>query len=134
MSIIRVDHVGIAVRSLEEALPFLTETLHLEVLGRPTPISDQLLSVQFMKCGDGKLELLAPVDQSGPVQRFLDRRGEGLMHICLEVDDIHAEFDRLRSKGVQFAEPRPWKSPHGWAAFIHPKVWSGVSIELRQFM
>lgn len=133
MPIIRVDHVGIAVNGIDQALPFLTETLKLQKLGKPASIAEQQLSVQFVKCGDGKLELLAPEDGAGPVQGFLDRRGEGLMHVCLEVDDIHQEFERLRALGVRFADPRPWMSPHGWAAFIHPKVWSGVSIELRQF-
>lgn len=130
---IRVDHIGIAVSSIEQALPFLTETLRLEKLGEPARIPGEQLSVQFVGCGDGKLELLAPDGASGPVQRYLDRRGEGLMHVCLEVDDIHAEFERLRALGVRFADERPWMSPHGWAAFIHPKAWSGVSIELRQF-
>ena len=63
----------------------------------------------------------------------LTKRGEGLLHICLEVDDIHAEFERLKGLGVRFAEEAPWRSPHGWAAFIHPQYWRGVSIELRQF-
>lgn len=133
MSITRVDHIGIAVRRIDQALPFLTQTLQLEKLGEPASIPGQQLSVQFVGCGDGKFELLAPEDGTGPVQKYIDRRGEGLMHVCLEVDDIHKEFERLHGLGVTFADARPWMSPHGWAAFIHPKVWSGVSIELRQF-
>lgn len=133
MSIVRVDHVGIAVNRIDQAIPFLTQTLHLEKLGDPTLIPEQRLAVQFVGCGDGKFELLAPEDGTGPVQAYIDRRGEGLMHVCLEVDDIHEEYERLRGLGVRFADPRPWMSPHGWAAFIHPKVWSGVSIELREF-
>jgi methylmalonyl-CoA/ethylmalonyl-CoA epimerase len=134
MAVKRIDHIGVAVSDLEGAFAFLTDVLGMEPDGQRVPLPEQHVDVQFAQCGDGKIELIAPTNEESPISRRIAKRGEGLLHICLEVDNIHAEFERLSKLGVRFAEPAPWMSPHGWAVFLHPQSWRGISIELREFL
>ncbi len=133
MRVLGIDHVGIAVAELEEAMTFLHMTLGL-VTETPVELHERGVAVQFADTGAGKIELLAPIGDASPVATFLAKRGPGLHHICLIVDDIHEFTAALAQKGVAMADPEPWMSPHGWAAFVHPKHWAGVSIELREFV
>ena len=133
MGLLRIDHVGVAVEDTREATRVLTDTLGLSVLGESMELPDQRVEVQFTEVGGDKIEVLAPTNEASQLTRFLQRRGEGLHHICFEVDDIGAELNRLAHRDVALVDREPWLSPHGWAAFIHPRWWRGVSIELRQF-
>ncbi|HET7034716.1 MAG TPA: methylmalonyl-CoA epimerase [Thermomicrobiaceae bacterium] len=128
----RLDHVGIAVADIPEAAAFLTDILGLESDGPAVALPEQGVSVRFLRAGDDRLELLAPTDEEGALARFLAKHGEGLHHLCFEVDDIEAELDRLDAAGVRLVDRHAWRSPHGYAAYIHPKAWRGVAIELRQ--
>lgn len=132
MKVKGIDHVGIAMPALEGAAAFLG-LLGLGV-DDPVEVPGRGVEVQFVDTGRGKLELLAPVGADSPMQTFLDKRGPGLHHICLEVDDIHEAFEELIAAGVRMADEAPWMSPHGWAAYVHPRHWAGVAIELRQFV
>jgi methylmalonyl-CoA/ethylmalonyl-CoA epimerase len=131
-AMMRIDHVGIAVADIAGASSFLTDVLGLEVDGPEVTLTDQSVKVRFLRAGDDRVELLAPTDEDGVLARFLDKHGEGLHHLCFEVDDIEAELDRLDAAGVRLVDRHAWRSPHGYAAYIHPKAWRGVAIELRQ--
>ena len=128
---IRLDHVGILVRSIHEALPHYTELLGMTA-DAPVELPEQQVRVAFLHAGDGQIELLEPMTDDCPLAQVLAKRGEGLLHICLEVEDIQASLRTLEAAGVRLVDQHAWKSPHGLAAFIHPRAFHGVSIELRQ--
>lgn len=117
-------------RSLD-AGQFLTEALGFDAEA-PVPLPDHGVRVQFFLAGGDKIELLEPTAPDGPLARFLERRGEGLHHVCLEVDDIEKALAQLAEAGVRLVDRHAWLSPHGYAAYLHPQAWHGVSIELRQ--
>jgi methylmalonyl-CoA/ethylmalonyl-CoA epimerase len=128
---IRLDHVGILVRSIQESVPLYTELLGLRA-DPPVELTDQQVRVAFLHGTDGQLELLEPMTEDCLLAQVLAKRGEGLLHICLEVEDIEATLRRLEAAGVRLVDRHAWPSPHGLAAFVHPKAFHGVSIELRQ--
>jgi methylmalonyl-CoA/ethylmalonyl-CoA epimerase len=125
----KLDHIAIAVRDLEESSRFYRDVLGLPGAGEET-VAEQKVKVGFFTAGATRIELLAPTAPDSPVAKFLETRGPGLHHICLQVEDLDAELERLRRAGVAFtAEPRP--GSHGSRiAFIHPKSAGGVLIEL----
>jgi|GEM_PF-212116 shikimate dehydrogenase len=127
----RIDHVGILVRSLAEAVPLYTERLGLEA-DPPVELTEQQVRVQFLHVGSDRIELLQPTSSASTLEQVLAKRGEGLLHICLEVDDLEATLRELEGTGVRRVDAHPGTSPHGLAAFLHPKSFRGVSIELRQ--
>lgn len=127
----RIDHVGVLVRSLKETLPLYTELLGLRAEA-PVELPEQEVRVAFLHAGDGLIELLEPMTPDCVLARVLAKRGEGLLHICLEVEDIEDTLRRLEAAGVRLVDQHAWSSPHGMAAFLHPKSFRGVSIELRQ--
>ncbi len=129
----RIDHVGVLVRSLEETLRLYTELLGLRA-DAPVKLPEQQVRVAFLHTGDGQIELLEPMTPDCLLARVLAKRGEGLLHICLEVDDIEGTLRRLEMAGVQLVDSHAWRSPHGLVAFIHPRSFHGVSIELRQMV
>lgn len=127
----RIDHVGVLVRSIAETLPLYTELLGFSA-DSPVELPEQQVRVAFLRAGDDQVELLEPMTPDCLLAKVLAKRGEGLLHICLEVDDIEGELRRLEGAGVALVDRHAWQSPHGLAAFIHPKAFHGVSIELRQ--
>jgi len=127
----RVDHIAIAVRDLEAALGFFRDRLGLDV-GQVATVEKDRVRVAFLPVGDACLELLEPLDSEGPVARFLERRGEGLHHICLEVEDIGAALAELGAAGVELIDRIPRPGAEGLVAFIHPKNTHGVLLELVQ--
>ncbi len=127
----RIDHIGVLVRSLEETLPLYTDILGLSAEG-PVELPEQSVRLAFLQAGDGRIELLEPMTPDCTLGRILAKRGEGLLHVCLEVDDIEATLRRLEAAGVGLVDQHAWESPIGLVAFIHPKAFRGVSIELRQ--
>lgn len=127
----RVDHVGIAVRDLEAALelyrPIAGPWVHREVVE-----ADQV-EVAFLRLGETELELLASRGPDSSVERFLERRGEGLHHLALEVRDVAAELAEWRSRGAQLIDEEPRPGSRGQlVAFIHPRSAAGVLVELCQ--
>lgn len=127
-----LDHIGIAVWDIETALPFLVDVFGGSVIDGPVAILERDVVVQFVEIGGTRLELLAPVGEGQALNKFLARRGSGLHHVCIEVDDIHECASELKARGIPLGDEEPWMSPHGWALFIHPQAWSGVAIELRE--
>jgi methylmalonyl-CoA epimerase len=126
----RIDHIGIVVNDIEEALIVYQQALGLslaEIQERP----DQAVTIAFLRTGETTIELVQPVTSDSDVAKFLQKRGEGIHHICLEVDDIEKALAELREKGLQLIDEVPRIGPRGERfAFIHPKSAHGVLIEL----
>ncbi len=128
----KIDHLAIAVRSLADALRVYESVLGLHRTAIEE-IADQKTRVALLPLGDSRLELMEPMTNDSPVGRFLTRRGEGLHHLCLQVDDIRAEMARLRSAGVRLIDEAPRRGAGGsLIAFVHPSSTAGVLIELSQ--
>jgi methylmalonyl-CoA epimerase len=127
-----LDHVGIAVHSLDDSLPVFESITGGKGYGRER-VEQQGVEVVFLGSGDGRLELLAPTRDDSAVAKFLARRGPGMHHLCYRVDDVAAELDRYRAAGAQLIDqaPRPGAAGH-LVAFIHPKSTGGVLVELLQ--
>ncbi len=125
----RIDHVAIVVNDIEAALRVYRDALGLR-LSQVQTIPDQDVKVAFLPAGDSEIELLEPINPDSGVARFLARRGEGMHHICLEVDDLDATLAELAAQGVELIDRAPRAGAHGRIAFIHPKGSHGVLIEL----
>ena len=129
MAVRRVHHTGVVVRSLDEAYAFFRDTLGLRFL-KEELIADQGVKAALLDLGNGLLELLEPVEPDTGIARYLQGRGEGLHHVCLEVDDIEAELAGLKAKGVQLIDETPRPGLTGTVAFLHPSALHGVLVEL----
>lgn len=127
----RIDHVGLAVRNTEEALRLYRDVLGLTVK-RSEDVLDQGVKATLIKVGDTEIELLEPIDPQGGVARFLERSGEGIHHICLEVDDVDAELKSLEEKGIQLVDKQGRAGLAGKIGFLHPRSLKGVLVELAQ--
>ncbi len=127
-----LDHVGIAVRSLDEALAFYRDALGLEVHA-PEEIASQRVRGQFIPLRGPALELLEATSDESPIARFIRRRGPGLHHITLRVDDIGEALARLKARGVRLVDDRPRPGAGGsLVAFVHPASAHGVLVEIVQ--
>jgi methylmalonyl-CoA epimerase len=125
-----LHHIGIAVRSIAEALPHWTEALGLELVSTDV-VENQGVRIAVLRAGPVRIELLEPLGASSPVQRFLDKRGPGLHHLAFEVPDCAAAIARLTAHGRPMIDGAPVSGAHGWrVAFAHPKGMSGVLTEL----
>lgn len=130
MTIRRINHVALVVDDIEEALEFWRDVLGLE-LAHVEDAPDQGSVVAFLSTGDQEVELLKPTTENSGVARFLESRGPGLHHICLEVSDIQECLDQLRARGVRLIDPEPVLGTGGkLIAFIHPESTHGVLVEL----
>src|SRR2546421_4663128 len=126
----KIDHLGIAVRSISGSLAFYRDALGITVAGTET-IEDQGVTVALLPVGESRIELLEPLSGESPVGRFIAKRGEGLHHICYEVEDLGAKLDELRSRGVRVLEGYPRRGAEGkLVAFLHPASANGVLVEL----
>lgn len=125
----KIDHIGIVVRDIQEALQVYESALALP-LDEVVEVPDQHVRVAFLPVGDTNIELVQPTSGDTGTARFLEKRGEGVHHICLEVDDIVTALDRLKDQGVPLIDEVPRPGAHGLVAFIHPKGAHGVLIEL----
>lgn len=127
-----IDHVGIAVRSLERSLPFWADALGLEVAGIETVATEQV-KVALLTVGSSRIELLEPTAKESVVARSLERRGEGIHHLTLGVADLDATLERLRARGVTILGDGAREGAGGTrVAFVHPKSAGGVLLELAQ--
>ena len=125
----RILHVGIATRSIAVTSEFY-RNLGLRVDCTEVRREDGV-RVAVLSAGDSAIELLEPIDEASPVRRFLDRRGEGIHHIALEVDDLEGEMRKLRAKGVRLVDESPRRGAGGrMIAFVHPESAGGVLVEL----
>jgi methylmalonyl-CoA/ethylmalonyl-CoA epimerase len=127
-----LDHIGIAVKDLSAALAFYRDALGLEVEA-PEEVSSQRVRAHFIPVGDAALELLEATAPDSPIARFVEKRGPGIHHITLRVDDIHQALARLKEKGIRLIDevPRPG-AEEALVAFVHPAATHGVLVELKQ--
>ena len=126
----KIDHLGIAVRSLSDSLNFYRDALGLELSGTEE-VLDQGVRVALLPAGESRIELLEPFSEDTPVGRFIARRGEGLHHICYEVDDLASKLVDLRSRGIRLLDGYPRRGAEGkLVAFLHPASAYGVLVEL----
>ncbi len=125
-----IDHIGIAVRNLEEAMTIYTDILGLECEGTEK-IDEQKIIVATILVGGIKVELLQPTHPDGPIGKFIKKRGEGIHHIAFRVDNIDKMLDELKKQGARLTDEKPRIGAGGARiAFIHPKDMKGVLIEL----
>jgi len=128
----RVDHIGIAVKSLEAGLPFWADGLGLEVGGMET-VESEKVKVAFLNVGSSRVELLEPTTADSPVARSIAKRGEGVHHLTFAVQDLDGMLERLRARGVSILGDGARPGAGGQAvAFVHPKSTGGVLVELVQ--
>ena len=125
----RIDHIGIVVRDIKEALRVYKVALGLP-LEEIVQVPDQEVQVAFLPIGESNIELVQPTSSGSGIARYLEKRGEGIHHICVKVDDIQAALAQLQACDVQLIDETPRKGAHGRVAFIHPKGAHGVLIEL----
>ena len=125
-----LDHIGIAVRSIDTAKIY--EALGLTIEHVET-VDTQGVRTAFLSVGDANLELLEPTGADSPIAKFIDKRGEGIHHICLRVDNIEEHLARLQEKGFRLIDQAPVPGAHGCrVAFLHPAAGNGVLIELSE--
>jgi methylmalonyl-CoA/ethylmalonyl-CoA epimerase len=129
MTIKKIDHIAIVVENLDRALGVYRDALGMTVTD-VREIPEQDVKMAFLPTGDSEIELLEPLSAESGIGRYLAKRGEGLHHICLEVDDIEATLADLKAKGAQLIDETPKQGAYGRIAFIHPKGAHGVLIEL----
>lgn len=128
----QIDHIGIAVKSHADHLPFYREILQLEFLGFEE-VPEQKVKVAMLKVGEVKIELLQPVSQDSPIAKFIEKRGEGIHHVAFRTDDIAAQIESLQAQDIEMIDPQPRSGAHGMQiAFIHPKSTGRVLTELCQ--
>lgn len=126
----KIDHIGIAVSSLEEALPFYVDSLHLQ-LEAIEEVASEKVKVAFLKIGESRIELLEPMNEDSPIASFISKRGEGIHHIALSSDNIEDRLQELSKRGIKLIHEKPVKGAGGAdIAFLHPKSSGGVLYEL----
>ena len=130
MKIQKIDHLGLAVKNIEGAKRFWSDVLGLKLEGSET-IEDQRVRSTFVLIGDSELELLESTSPDGPIARHLEKRGEGIQHVALRVENLEAALAEMKKKGIPLIDERPRKGTGGSKiAFIHPKAANGVLVEL----
>jgi methylmalonyl-CoA/ethylmalonyl-CoA epimerase len=132
MSVEKISHIGIAVESIEKWLGYYKDILGLEY-GGSEEVAEQKVRVAFLKIGESKIELLEPTSEDSPIAKFLEKRGGGIHHIAVKVDDIEAALARHHEAGARLIDEKPRVGAHNMRiAFIHPKASGGVLMELCQ--
>ena len=127
----KIHHIGIVVRSLDEAFAFYRDSLSLPV-HKEAIIQDQGVRAALLTIGESEIELLEPVAPGTGVARFLEQRGEGLHHLCFETDDVNEELETAKRRGVRLIDQQPRTGLAGMICFLHPKSNHGVLIEYAQ--
>ncbi len=130
MKVKHIDHIGIAVRGLDQASAFYTDILGLEVKALET-VAEQKVNVAFIPITDSEVELLESTEADGPVAKFIEARGEGVQHIAFRVENLEEAIAELKAKGIRLIDQSPRKGAGGAKiAFIHPKETNGVLVEI----
>lgn len=127
----KFHHVGIAVRDLEQALAFYRDVLGLPI-HKIAEAPDQGVKAALLRVGHSEIELLEPLSPTSPVGRFLERKGEGLHHVCFETDDAGAELNKVKGQGVELIDAEPRLGLAGMICFLHPRSNHGVLVEFAQ--
>ncbi|MDD2309769.1 MAG: methylmalonyl-CoA epimerase [Desulfuromonadaceae bacterium] len=128
----KINHIGIAVKSLDDAIPFYRDNLGMALAGIEE-VPEQKVRVAMLEVGESKIELLEPTAADSPVARFIEKNGAGIHHIAYEVDDIETAIATLLADGARMIDEKPRQGAHGTRiAFIHPKSSGGVLTELCQ--
>ena len=131
MKILRLDHIGIAVKNLDESIKFY-EMLGLKSTGKEE-VTEQKVRVAFLPTGDSELELLESTAPDGPIARHIEKNGEGIQHVALRVDNIDAALAEMKEKGIRLIDEKPRYGAGGARiAFIHPKSTGGILLELSE--
>lgn len=132
MKVKHIDHIGVAVKTIEQAGKFYTDVLGLKIQGVEN-VADQKVNVAFIPITDSELELLESTHSDGPVAKFIEARGEGVQHIAFRVENIEETLEELKAKGIRLIDQKPRIGAGGAKiAFIHPKETNGVLVEVCQ--
>ena len=130
MNISHIEHIGIAVNSLEEAIPYYEETLGLKCYA-VEEVADQKVKTAFFKVGQTKIELLESTDPEGPIGKFLEKKGPGVHHLAFAVDNVNESLKELEEKEVRLIDKSARKGAEGLnIGFLHPKSTMGVLTEI----
>lgn len=128
----KINHLGIATKDIDEALKFWNDALGLENV-RTEIVEDQKVRVAMLPLGESRIELLEPTGDDSPISKFLEKRGPGIHHIAVEVDDIRAALEQLKSRGMRLIDESPRIGAENClVAFVHPSSANGVLLELVQ--
>lgn len=128
----KINHLGIATRGIDEALGFWSDALGLENVHTEV-VEDQKVKVAMLPLGESRIELLEPMSDDSPISKFLDKRGGGIHHVAIEVEDIETSLAKLKEKGMRLIDEHPRIGAEGClVAFIHPSSANGVLLELVQ--
>jgi methylmalonyl-CoA/ethylmalonyl-CoA epimerase len=128
----RINHIGIAVKSIEAQSPYYKDILGFNYEGEET-VESQGVRVAFFRIADVRIELLQPLSDASPVAKFIEKRGEGIHHIAFETDDLEERINFYVKKGIRMIDQKPRKGAHNMdIAFLHPKSTGGVLTELCQ--
>jgi methylmalonyl-CoA/ethylmalonyl-CoA epimerase len=125
----KVHHVGVVVRDIESAMRFWRDTLGLHVHKQQT-IDEQGVTAALMTVGDSELELIQPTVADNGVARYLESKGEGLHHVCFQVDSVDADLESLKARGIEMIDQSPRIGIAGRICFLHPKAMRGTLVEL----
>ena len=126
----KIDHIGIAVRNIENTSELLSNILGLKVTGEEI-VAEQKVKIAFLPLGDSELELLESTSPEGPIARFIEKKGEGIQHIAFRVDNIEKALEKLKKEGVRLIDEKPrYGAGEAKIAFLHPKGTNGILIEL----
>jgi len=129
MELKKIEHIGIAVKSLEKSTRFFEEVLGLKCY-KTEEVKDQKVMTAFFMIGQTKIELLESTDSEGNIAKFIEKKGEGLHHIAFAVDNLSSTLEKVSSKGIQLIDKVPRKGAEGLnIAFVHPKDTNGVLVE-----
>lgn len=128
----KINHIGIAVQSLDATIPFYRDNLGMALLGIEE-VAEQKVRVAMLQIGESKIELLEPTSGDSPVAKFIEKNGPGIHHLAYEVNDIEAAIAKLVAEGARMIDEKPRNGAHGTRiAFVHPKSSNGVLTELCQ--
>jgi methylmalonyl-CoA epimerase len=126
----KLDHIGIAVKDLEESLKFYRDALGIQLEGIEV-VKEQKVTTAFLPVGESHIELLEATDSDSPISKFIEKRGEGIHHIAIKVENIEEHLQRLDEKEIRLIDREPKQGANNKKiAFIHPKSTSGVLLEL----
>jgi methylmalonyl-CoA/ethylmalonyl-CoA epimerase len=130
MKVLKIDHLGIAVDSIDEGKNFWTDVLGLEFEGSET-VADQKVTTAFFPVGESEVELLESTAPDGPIANYIAKRGAGIQHVAFRVENLEAALEELKQKGIRLIDEKPRRGAGGAKiAFLHPKATHGVLVEL----
>ena len=128
----KINHIGIAVKSLEASIPFYRDQLGMTFEGTEE-VADQKVKVAFLQIGESRIELLEPTAEDSPIAKFLEKKGEGVHHMAYEVEDVEKALTQLKEQSVRLIDETPRRGAHNsLIAFLHPKATGGVLTEICQ--